>query len=95
VAGNFNTMAGRAAGIRRSDTATLTITTAMIAVGQARISFPWAVTDYIITYLTAAGVVRLPGADTAAIDNGDVLLTLHGAGGDLANTDIVRVIVSL
>lgn len=94
VLGNFNTLAGRAAGIKRSDTATLTITTAMIAVGVARISFPWAVTDYIITYLTAAGVVRLPGADTAAIDSGDVLLTLHGAGGDLANTDIVRVIVT-
>jgi hypothetical protein len=96
AAGNFNTMGGRAAGLRRHVSAQLTVTTAMIAVGAVRIAFPAAVVAIVSAEaFTAAGEYKALGADHFTIANNDVLLNFHGGGGDLANTNVVRLIVAM
>lgn len=92
---NMNTLAGRVQSVGQTSTAELALTADMVAAGEIRLSFPKAVQDYVVVYYNAAGVLKLPGTDTVAINNGDLLFTLNGGVGDLVATDVISVIVSL
>jgi len=88
---SLNLQAGRAAGLKTESSAVLTIGAGHVAVAQARIAFPFNVTEFMVQCRTALGVVFSPVGDTFLIDNGDILITLAGGGGNLAATDIVTV----
>jgi hypothetical protein len=87
----MNSMAGRAAGQKQHDTAALTITTALIAAGPVRIPFLFTPTRFTMSAFNAAGTPELAITDTFAISGDDIVVTLIGGGGDLANTDILYV----
>jgi hypothetical protein len=88
---NMNTLAGQAEGQLSFANAELIITTAMLTAGSVRVSFPFTPTRFTVFAITAAGVAKVPTADTFAISDDDVLVTLAGGAGNLANTDVLRV----
>lgn len=92
---NMNTLAGRVAGQRRIVAAVLAINAGHIAAGEVRIAFDAPVVEFIPICMTAAGALLAAPTDTFAIDNGDILVTLNGAGGDLAATDVVRIVAAV
>lgn len=89
---NLNTLAGAAGGAIEEGHATLTITAAMVTNGQARIAFPFTVTQFMVNCRSATGAVLFDYTDTFTINNGDVLITLAGGAGNLTNTDVVTVV---
>lgn len=91
---NMNTLAGHAPHARRICETTLVINAGHAASGEARFSFPFAITAFSVDGFTAAGVAKGASNDTFAIDHGDLLIGLSGAGADpLVATDEVSVIV--
>jgi hypothetical protein len=86
---DMNTLAGKAAGETSLSAAVLTITTAMITAGVARISFPFTPTAFTFSAVDATGVPQAFTADTLEIDGDDVVV---GLGTDLANTDVLTVV---
>ncbi len=88
---NMNSLAGQSGKQLLFANAELPITTAMITAGSVRIAFPFTPTRFTLFAITAAGIVKVPGLDTFAIAGDDIVVTLNGAGGDLANTDVLRV----
>jgi hypothetical protein len=91
---NMNTLAGDAAAKKATAITSLTITTAMITAGEVRVSFPFTPTTFQVTAVNATGTLENAITDTFAITGDDILITLNGAGGDLANTDVVHIFAS-
>jgi len=89
---NMNTLAGRIGGAVAEGKTTLTITAAMITAGIVRIAFPFTVNNFIVNARSATGAMLFDYTDTFTIANGDVLITLNGGVGDLANTDVITII---
>jgi hypothetical protein len=87
---NMNTLAGKAKGIVNMLSTKITITTAMITAGIVRVSCPFTPSSFQITVINASGALELAITDTFAVDDGDILITLNGGAGDLANTDVVH-----
>jgi len=72
--------------------ANVTITAAMVSAGSHTVAFPFTVTQFLVTAKTAAGALKMAITDTFTIVGGDILITLNGGGGDLADTDIVTIV---
>jgi hypothetical protein len=87
---NMNTLGGHAKAASRSEAAVLTINAGHVAAAEARVSFPFAVSRFVAFAVTAADVRVAIGADTWAVDNGDVLIGIGGGG--LVATDVVTVV---
>jgi hypothetical protein len=86
---NMNTLSGKAAGQRQKCVHVLTITTALIAGSPIRLACPFTPTAIDIDMRTAAGAKKIASVDTFVITGDDIVVTLGGAGTDLANTDIL------
>jgi hypothetical protein len=89
---NMNTLAGKAAGKQSMCATKLTITSAMITAGAVRIAFPFPPAVLQITVLTSTGAVKTGYTDTFVVATNDVVVTLNGAGGDLANTNVLHIV---
>lgn len=89
---NYNLLGGHAATTRRMITISDTITAAMITAGFLRLRLPFVPTATIVKAATAAGVEKALGTDSVAITGSDVLVTLNGGGGDLANTNVLTIL---
>lgn len=68
------------------------ITPAMILAGSTVVSFPFDVSRFTVSILTAAGAPKFGGTDTFVITGGDIEITLPGGGGDIAATDVVTLV---
>lgn len=90
---DMSTLGGRGAQKRQSARITLTITAAMIAAGSVYLSVPFTPTTFVTSSRTALGAVKIAAVDTFAIVGDNILVTLPGAGTDLAATDILDVFV--
>lgn len=89
---NLNTLAGKAAAQQVMAATTLTITAAMITATLARVSFPFTPTSLQVTVFDSTGALKMACTDTFVITGDDVVITLAGGGGDLANTDVVHIV---
>jgi len=91
---NMNTLGGHIGASAQMDDTRITINAGHAAAGEVRVSFPFPVVIFHVSEFSAAGVQKGASNDTFAVDNGDVLIGLSGAGVDpLVATDIVSVIV--
>jgi len=88
---NLNTLAGKESGNQVLAATKLAITTAMITAGAVRFSFSFVPAAVQVTVLDATGALKMAITDTFVISGNDVVVTLNGGGGDLANTDVVHI----
>lgn len=91
---NMNTLAGRAAAMRRAMTTTLTVTAAMITATFVRIDTAWGTTPtaFVWQVRTAAGGIRYTANDTVVADaNGFVITLAGGVAPDIQDTDILTI----
>lgn len=88
------TLAGRTSNSVPFAIASLTITTAMLTLVQ-RLAFPFAVGAFTYQVRSATGALKTPVNDLLVADGQTVKVSLvGGAGGDMANTDVLTVLVS-
>ena len=89
--GNVNTLSGRAAGLSKTAVASVAVTANHVAVGVIRFCFDFTPARFMVQIRTAAGALKMAVTDPFTINNGDILVTLVGGGGDIAATDVVTV----
>jgi len=91
---NMNTLAGRGAGTQSTGYTKLAVTAAMITAGTVRVDFSFTATNFLASVESSAGVLKADGsgADTVAIANGGLLVTLNNGAGDIDATDVLKII---